>query len=357
MGVKILCVSYLDIPYSRSSVYLEHLESTKLTKEFLQISLPSLVAFRKLWANRRTLRDKSTVILVMNPCHVFVPIIRLLSFQPIILDAGWPLSDSILNQTSFLFKKLAFLKNYVIDYFAFRNASLILLESQKQIDYASKKFRVSRNKLIRLYTGFNENLYSANQKKARENFFAELGLDSETPFVFFRGKYTKESGMEIIAKISKTNLSHVKFIIATNKIPAKLEFGNNVKILTNYLSEAQIASLYIGSSVCLGQLSNCQRLSRTIPHKAFEAGYFGKPYVTLDTESIRELYPKDDQVSYVKSLSLNLIAATITSIIDDKTLVKTLSKNIKEQYNKVAQQSILQEEFARISSKMIHSFE
>ena len=357
MRAKILCISYLDTPYSRSSVYLENLESTELTKEFLQISLPSLVAFKKLWANRRTLRDKSTVILVMNPCHVFVPFIKLLSSQPIILDAGWPLSDSILNKPSLIVNKIAFLKNYVIDYFAFRSASLILLESQKQIDYSATTFRIRRNKLIRLYTGFNENVCSSNSKSAREKFLSELGLDSKTKYIFFRGKYTKECGMEIIAKLSKSYLSHIQFIIATNKNPEKLEFGDNVKILTNYLSEAQIESLYVGSSVCLGQLSNYQRLDRTIPHKAFEAGYFGRPYVTLDTESIRELYPKDNQVSYIENLSLNLIAATITSIFDDKTLVKNLSKNIKEQYNKVAQQRILQGEFVRIALNLLQVFE
>jgi len=356
MTAKILCISYLETPYSRSSVYLEEHKSSEFIKEFLQIDLPTMVAFQKLWINRSVLRDKSTVILVMNPCHVFVPLIRLITTQPIILDAGWPLSDSISYKTNLIIKKLTFLKTYIIDYLAFRYASVILLESQMQIDFSANKFRVRRDKLVRLYTGFNENMYSSISKKARNRFLAELGLDSKTGYIFFRGKYTKECGIEIIAKLSKSNLSHIQFIVATNKIPEKLEFGDNVKILTNYLSEMQIAFLYSGSSVCFGQLSDYQRLHRTIPHKAFEAGYFGKPYLTLDTESIRELYPDDNHVSYINNISLNLIATTVTSIIKDKTLIESFSKNIKNQYNKVAKQRLLQEEFAHVAMNLLQIF-
>lgn len=357
MKNKILFISYLDTSYSRSSVYFNENKNNNFVQIFMKIDLPILSSLKKLWLMRYLLQDKLCVIVVMNPCHIFVPFIRFLTSQPIILDAGWPLSDSNSNSNARLVRIFSSLKNYVVDFLAFKIATRTLMESQSQIDYSAKKFMIPKRKLIRVFTGFNENLYNVHTTKLGigevQNHLDILGVISSSKYVFFRGKYTKEAGLENLALLSRTKLAHVKIVVATNRIPNNLIFGDNVKVITNFLSELQISALYLGSSVCLGQLSHHSRLLRTIPHKAFEAGYFARPYVSLDSKSMRELYPRNDQAAYLKDSSAKEISSVILSVINNIPLQRALSFNVNQQYKKVANQAMLQNELSEIATYLL----
>lgn len=131
-------ISYLDTSYSRSSVYLDDAITRSFTKIFLKINLPLYSAFKELLNLRHFLCDLNTVIVVMNPCHAFVPIIRLMTKQPIILDAGWPLSDSQKIELKVMSRIFNVMKNYLLDFIAFQTATCVLLESNAQINSTSK---------------------------------------------------------------------------------------------------------------------------------------------------------------------------------------------------------------------------
>lgn len=87
MKAKMIFLSYLDISYSRSSVYLDENNFTHFSQSFFKIDLPILSACKKLWSIRNLLRESNTVIIIMNPCHIFAPIVRFITSQTIILDS------------------------------------------------------------------------------------------------------------------------------------------------------------------------------------------------------------------------------------------------------------------------------
>ena len=355
MKAKMIFLSYLDISYSRSSVYLDENNFTHFSQSFFKIDLPILSACKKLWSIRNLLRESNTVIIIMNPCHIFAPLVRFITNQTIILDAGWPLSDSKSTSKSLILRSFKQLTNNVLDYLALNSATCVLSESEAQINQTAKKFGVSQRKMIRMFTGLNESLYKSAiiSHEQKINILADLGVKKESGYIFFRGKFTKESGLEMISHLSMNLLSHLQFVILTNKIPNKIVFGENVLVLTGHLSESQISALYFGASVCIGQLSDDKRLLKTIPHKAFEAGFFGKPYVTVDTGSMRELYPFSDQVAYITFFNEIETAKIINSLHKNEKLKKTYSINIMEQYNKVANQAILQKKFNDVAYSLV----
>lgn len=348
-------ISYLDISYSRSSVYLDDAITRSFTKIFLKINLPLYSAFKELLNSRHLLCDLNTVIVVMNPCHAFVPIIRLMTKQPIILDAGWPLSDSQKIELNVMSRIFNVMKNYLLDFIAFQTATCVLLESNAQINSTSKKFIVQTKKLVRIFTGFNENQYNSAKVTSNNHrlTLTKLEVNPLSNYIFFRGKYTKESGLEMIASLSRNKLSNFNFVILTNKTPKDVVFGKNVKIITNYLNELEISALYFGSIICIGQLSDNKRLLKTIPHKAFEAGFFGKPYVTIDTKSMRELYPNDNQVAYIQDFSEIESAKIIGELGNNEKLRKFYSVNISRQYDCLAKQEILQDELNDVSIQIL----
>ena len=107
------------------------------------------------------------------------------------------------------------------------------------------------------------------------------------------------------------------------------------------MSEKELIQLYLKADCCLGQISSNSRLSRTIPHKAFEAGYFGKPYVTVDNAGIREFLPGEFDALYLDQLDPRYIARRLLELLGNHELMLLLATNIQSRYYLTASQSAL----------------
>jgi hypothetical protein len=88
------------------------------------------------------------------------------------------------------------------------------------------------------------------------------------------------------------------------------------------------------------------RLNFTIPHKAFEAGYFGTPYLTRDAIGIREIFPLDSQAVFYNP-SMNNLNTLISSVINNQKFLKSVSKAAHKRYYEIASQSVITESFLR----------
>jgi hypothetical protein len=84
-------------------------------------------------------------------------------------------------------------------------------------------------------------------------------------------------------------------------------------------------------------------LSYTIPHKAFEAGFFAMPYVTTDSVGIRELYSSNSAVLLTDNSGSNLASEILK--LKDSRLRSELSKNINAVYKTKASQEVLNARF------------
>jgi glycosyltransferase involved in cell wall biosynthesis len=96
-------------------------------------------------------------------------------------------------------------------------------------------------------------------------------------------------------------------------------------------------------------------LNRTIPHKAFEAGYFSKPYISGDNQGVRELYSDPDQVEYLQETTPEALVNCISNLIDNETKMKHLGLNIKARYSEIASQETLGKEFYNLLAEQIRS--
>jgi len=336
-------LSYLESTYSRSGVILSACGNNYENFEFTKLNRPIITSLVKTVLSTRKLIKSGTIYVVMSPAQIILPVLRVLTREPIILDAGWTLSESLKYRRKKKSKSLLFLKNFLIDYFAMHLATVVLLESEEQRNYVLRKFRISRKKSVRIFTGFNENLYSASEPtvplellRFKKNISAEI--------ILFRGKYNSEAGLELIAEITK-KLSDLNFVIASDRGVESLVFSQKTTVLTRNLSVGEIHWLYNNAKICLGQLSNSKRLVNTIPHKAFEAGFFGKPYVTVDGVAIRELFPLDSQAIFLDSLDINVVSSIIRKRLESPLELNAIGYACKDRYSKVASQAILFQEF------------
>ena len=188
-----------------------------------------------------------------------------------------------------------------------------------------------------MYTGVNEKNFLANI-----NFRLPTDIFNNSKIVLFRGIYNLEGGLEVLAKTTKVLESQsITFWVFTPGMPEDLKFSKNTIIDKNYYPPSTIARIHSASSITLGQLAKHERLNRTIPHKAFEAAFLGKAYLTGRNHGILEIFKENKEISCFNPGDSTDLANKISELFKEPELLKNLGLNMQVKYNEVASQTRL----------------
>jgi len=308
--------------------------------EFQQVNSGFWSSYFHILRERKNIKQFSNVV-VMSPSHGLVLLIVILTGRRPILDAGWSLTESTLIRSSGFRSLIKISKSYLIDLFAFHFSRKVFLESNEQVDFVARKFGVSRKKLSRLFTGVNEKIFESiwsNLSSGDPHRATTYGKFT----ILFRGKNNQEAGLDCIlgaAEILK--YEEVQFLIATDFMSKDIYIPPNVQIFTNRLSEVEMVKFYSISNLCLGQISSNPRIERTIPHKAFEALYFSKCYLTLPSKPILELLPSASERASLKNPEPIDLAKEIQRLSRITVEVKEIGRLGNLRYKEVASQEVL----------------
>lgn len=337
----LLFLSFLDPNYSRSGVYLNGIRNEEI--EFLNIRNNITGMIADLVKVRKDDAYSNCVVVVMSPCHKMTIFARLFLKQKLILDAGWSLSESTIAHRSGLKSYFHIARDFAIDFLAFKSAAKVVLESSQQVGYISKRFLVKRKKLDFLYTGLNERAFHSSKPNSNKH------KRNERLQVLFRGKLNSEAGIEHIAEATLLLKNEpIDFIIQTNSILNGITFSSNTKIVYDFISNSEMASLYSKSDVCLGQFSSKSRLKRTIPHKAFESLYFSRCYVTPFSSPLNYLDSGTNSMYFTNGNTPEAIATALVEIERDRSLATNIGQNGHQKYNLALSQSQLALKFVSI---------
>lgn len=264
----------------------------------------------------------------MSPSHLLVPILRILTLKPVVLDAGWPLLDGYKARGSMIKDVANRTKYWMIDFISFHTSNLVLFESGSQCNYSKSRYLLSEKKIAVSFTGFDET-------KAI-SFFDEKEMTKigppKSPYVLFRGKPNDEAGLQnIVNAFNNYEVSAPLLIVTNHNFNLKVD-NKKIKVIKGFISNKQMSDLYKGAVLCLGQLSSHPRLERTIPHKAFEAGYYGVPYISTQSAAVSEIFQTEYACHFLDNVSPDEIAQTINEILDDSELIKRYANEIQEVY-------------------------
>ena len=330
-------ITSYETDYSRSGVLLSYLSKKDLVREVIKFnSWESLISFARqiLKANKKT-----DYYVIMNPSQFLTPIVRFLTFKEIILDSGWPLTEKSRSIKITTTEKVQRFKSWVIDFVSMHLANLVLLESQLQKGRTSHRFKIKRKKLEVSLTGVDEEAFS----------FTAYGhkLSGEKFKVGFRGRYTLEAGLEVLAETTLLCTDQdISFLVLTPNIPNHIKFRENADIENRvFASKEEMAGLLISCDVLLGQLSDHPRLDVTIPHKAFEAALMGKPYLTSRATGIQEFLLEGAEAEYFDAGDPVDLLRKIEKLKADKEYRQLLSENILKKYKEMASEEAIGNNF------------
>lgn len=336
-------VSSVSEGYSRSGVYFASDPGPKL---YVQLKKSKLKTIKQIFQLKKIYNNKTTKIVVMSPNHLSVIFFKLLTGFTIILDAGWPLSDSTLKscEPNYIFRRYL---SFIIDFVTFKLTDVLILESHAQVKRVNTRFLVRTKKMRVLYTGVNELEFS--REPSRQIMPRELNETNKEklPIVFFRGKYNPESGVNLIIGSARLIQDFAHLVIATDQSISGLPDGST--LITRFLSSEEISWLYSHAEVVLGQLSDNQRLNFTIPHKFFEAAYFAKCYVTPPSRGLLEIAESNFFVPVLEH-SKEGIAETVTKALENSHLRSTSGDLLNQKYIADLSQAKLGEKMREIIS-------
>ena len=339
---EVLFLSFVGPNYSRSSTLLNS-QSELLEKNYMELPKGLLSSFLEMYRQKHQIR-KSDCLVVMSPCHALTPILRIISRKPVILDAGWSLTNGVTSRGIRNKQILRFLTIASIDFLSFHFADIVLLESNAQLARIRKQFLVRKSKLRVQFTGLDETGFTSESPQSLiissvKNRIIEL---NNPLVVLFRGKINRESGFENILEAANALVDSVTFIFAIGENAKQNNLPRNV-IAVPHISDLEMKQIYLLSQVSIGQVSRHRRLRYTIPHKAFEAGFFSMPYITTDSMGVREyLGPKS--AIFLKKPSADVIVNAILEL-KQVSIRQEYSNKINLNYLEIASQKILSEKF------------
>jgi hypothetical protein len=343
--MKVYFLSFVGPDYSRSSVLL-NFESASILKEYVAISHEWRRMYRELLILKKRM-DHHSIIFVMSPSHKVCLPAKLITRQKVYLDAGWPLTDGVLSRGVKISKIPKLVKSFLLDFISFHSADLILVESKSQLQRVKRIFQVPSSRIKVAFTGFNERAFSelTRETPVVSNLDRKLKLLPNQVTVLFRGRINNESGIGTIIAAAEVLISEASFIIISDPSEELKTLPSNCFIVSN-VTENEMSLLYERADIALGQISNHPRLSYTIPHKAFEAGYFAKCYVTPKSKGILELF-SHESVFILDDASVECLVKAIREL-KNFHLREKYENRIHKEYLRLASQKILNDDFEKL---------
>jgi len=348
--IDVIFLSFVGPNYSRSSTLL-NFESSAFQKSYFQLPTGLMNFTYKIFQNRHALRSASCIV-IMSPCHMLTPVVKLLTRKPLILDAGWALTDGLISRGLTPSRIFTLPLTILIDFIAFLFADIVLLESQAQAHRVRRMLGVPKSKIKVLFTGLNETSFSSKSVQSKlitdlKNRIEKLNFPIT---ILFRGKINREAGFENILSAAHQLRDQAAFIFVVGNKDIDRKFPINCITLSE-ISDDEMKHIYLLADIALGQISSHPRLKYTIPHKAYEAGFFAITYVTSDSEGIREFLNSDSAFLLKEPFPESLVEAV--SDLRNLELRTKYAKNIHQKYMEVASQSILNERFEEITAQLL----
>jgi len=326
--------------YSRSWNYFVGLRDIGIDVVFVRLDRKKLI--RSIFKFRK-INTEQDIYVIMSPSHFLVPVVRILLGKKPYLDAGWSLFEgSVISRKNFGLLFANVIKSYLIDFISSRFAQKIVLESHLQKNFYSNLFLVNKEKCYVVYTGVDEEQFQiSSNMQLPKNYF------NNSKIVLFRGKYTREAGLEVLAAATHLLESEdITFWVVSPSIPSSIKFSHTTIVLNHFLETKQdLARIYLGSNLTLGQLSDHSRLNRTIPHKAFESAFFSKSYLSARTKGITELFLEGEEIICFNPNDSQDLAYRIKDYFDHYDLYKRIGINMRKKYDLQLSQSKLSREF------------
>lgn len=289
---KLIYLSYTRLEYSLNSVCVKGLKENGVEVAGFQVKNRRVLGLAKAlsfyWRHSKNI----DAVIVGYDSPALVIFLRFFCRKKIIYNAVLSVYERLIVSRE-LASRLSIKAVYywLLDFAAVHLADLTMVETNHQADYFKKIFKVPGRKICRSWIGVNEDIFFYDSAVPKFGVFT----------VLFRGALMPEAGTEYVVEAAKIlEDKDIKFVIMGGGIlleKIKKLIGElkpaNLELITDFLPHGKLRETMQRHHLLLGQLSDHERLARTIPHKAYESLVMKLPYLTASNNGALELLTPD----------------------------------------------------------------
>ncbi|MBM2817609.1 MAG: hypothetical protein HW401_199 [Parcubacteria group bacterium] len=286
--IKICYFGIYNPDFSRNKIYISGLKSLGAQIIECKDRSAGVIKYWRLFKKHWKVRNDYDVMIVGYPGQIIAVFAKFLSKKKVVLDALCSLYEAeVISRKSTRGFYLRGVKIWLIDFFAYLFADMILVETEAQKQFFIKKFFVNSKKVAVVYTGADNSFFYPDPSIKKRRRFTGV----------FRGRFLPEAGVDVIIEAAKIlEDKDVDILIIGSGLLDKEIYSlisairpKNLSVESRHLSFDEMRRLMLSCHISLGQFAKHERLERTIPHKAFESLALGLPYVTARAKGIEEI--------------------------------------------------------------------
>ena len=332
-GLTICYFGRYNPRYSRNRILIKAL--ARAGARVVQVQSADLGAGHYLSLLREALKLTFDVLIVGFPAHADVPLGRLvcaLRRRPLIFDPLVSLYDSAVWDRQLVgHNSLRAGELFLADALGCWLSDLVLLDTQANIGYFSKTFKVSAGKFRRVWVG-------ADDEVMRPRCGARL---FERFTVFFYGSFIPLHGVEYIveaADVLERRGETIDVLVVgsgqtySTVLQIARERGVRSVRFAGRVGYEALGELMCASDICLGIFGRTPKAFRVIPNKVFDAIAVARPVITADTPAVREAFRHGENIFLVRPGDGEALAEAILALKRDDRLRTLLGRVAYEHF-------------------------
>jgi len=314
-----------DPNYSRNRILIKGLRQNNIEVIECNSRLHGIAKYIELAKKHFKIRKKYDLMIIGFPGYQAVILAKFLTKKKIIFDAFTSIYDSMVYDRRLARpRSLRAIYYWLLDWLSCKLADKILLDTNANIEYFVKTFKINRSKFLRVFVGSDNEVFYPLEQKFEYDYF----------LVHFHGCYIPLQGIEYIIRaakiLEKENMKfnligrgqtyeNIRRLVEELKVE-NINFIDSVPYeeLKNYIAEANI---------CLGIFGTTEKAQRVIPNKVYEYLAMGCPVITGDSPAVRELFNDQQEMVFCKMGDADNLAKKILELKNNSQLRKTIAKN------------------------------
>ena len=332
--------------YSRNRILISGLRENDIEVIECQTVRRGFLKYIDLAIKHWKIRNKYDVMVVGFQGIQAVILAKFLTRKTIIFDAFASIYDSmILDRQNFKAKSFAAKYYWWLDKISMTLADVVLFDTNENINFASKEFRIKKEKFRRIFIGADIGIFYPDEKENRSKNFK----------VLFYGSFLPLQGIDYIVKAAKLLEKEEDIVFeivgwGPEKIKI-MELFNHLKPKNLFFADGQkqesLRKKGVEADLCLGIFGETNKTKRVIPNKVYECVAMRKPVVTADTPATRELF-EEGELMFVKVADHISLANAIMTLKNNRKLADSIAQMGYQKFLKFATPKILGKQLLEI---------
>jgi len=324
-AAKPLKICYLpgrETSYSRNRVLIKAMREAGFT--VLDCSYGKKNFWRYIISFFRFLKQKHQcdIIFVGFLGQFLMPMVKIFTRKKILFDAFLSVYQTMAHDRKSIKPKgiLASLARFS-DKFSCRLADSVIIDTRQHVEYFVKEYNISNDKIKRILVGSDDTVFTPRDEPPGNDFI-----------VHFHGAFQALHGAKHIVEAAIL-LPDIEFqLIGEGKeldvcrTRAKTKGLKNINFIPPVEYE-QLPEHMSRATICLGIFGDEQKAGLVIPHKVYEALAMGKPLITCDSPSMRELLTDRENAILCKCADAKSLAEAIVLLQGDPELRQKVAEN------------------------------